>query len=379
MRYARGPLLTGAFNPVEILNPNIGWTDDAAIAFGEDGTGMILSCNEYRPPAPDLGAIVLNITRDDGLTWSPADTLTPYESAAYYWLDIWHWNHWWLACWIDTMRDPGFANWGLRCTFSPNNGRFWYPSQQIDGSGSYQVRGVCGELRPPWVRICMAGWYYLVRPNGYYFSEWDGQIHADSLAPSVSEVHLPPDTVAVGDTLIFSVTAVDNDTVFDVRLDIQCEQDSSWTVVMNRAPTDTFLASWRVPRAGRYRYQLAAEDLWENTSTYPTTGWATFVTEGWIDAVNDPSTFLAGSFTVTIFPNPFNSTTTISLNIPLATRHVTLTTFNLLGQVVREDRLPASVGQIVYHYDAAALASGIYLLRAEAGRFSSTQKIVLLR
>jgi hypothetical protein len=80
-----------------------------------------------------------------------------------------------------------------------------------------------------------------------------------------------------------------------------------------------------------------------------------------------------------IYPNPFNSTTTISLNIPSSARRITLTTYNLLGQVVREDRLPAAVEQISYHYDASALASGIYLLRAEAGAFSQTTKLVVMK
>jgi hypothetical protein len=85
------------------------------------------------------------------------------------------------------------------------------------------------------------------------------------------------------------------------------------------------------------------------------------------------------SFYLLAYPNPFNSTTTISLNVPLSARRVTLTTYNLLGQVVREDRLPAAVGQMVYHYDASALASGIYLLRAEAGALSQTAKLVVMK
>jgi hypothetical protein len=95
--------------------------------------------------------------------------------------------------------------------------------------------------------------------------------------------------------------------------------------------------------------------------------------------VPEPKPKLPDQLAVSIFPNPFNSTTTISLNVPLGARHITLTTFNLLGQVVREDHLPAAVGQMVFHYDASALASGIYLLRVEAGRFLSTQKIMVLR
>jgi hypothetical protein len=82
---------------------------------------------------------------------------------------------------------------------------------------------------------------------------------------------------------------------------------------------------------------------------------------------------------MSVYPNPFNSATTISLTLPFSSHNITLTTFNLLGQVVREDHLPAAVGQVVYHYDASALASGIYLLRAEAGTLSQTTKLVVMK
>ena len=80
-----------------------------------------------------------------------------------------------------------------------------------------------------------------------------------------------------------------------------------------------------------------------------------------------------------IYPNPFNSTTTIALEVPLGVDKVELVTYNVLGQMVRSQEKAVRVGTMRFVYDAGDLATGIYLLRATAGRFSSTQKIMVLK
>jgi hypothetical protein len=79
------------------------------------------------------------------------------------------------------------------------------------------------------------------------------------------------------------------------------------------------------------------------------------------------------------FPNPFNPTTTIHFSLAQQSR-VRLEVFNMLAQrvatLVDEER-PA--GTYSERFDGTHLASGVYLYRLEAGSFTTTQKMVLLR
>ncbi len=79
------------------------------------------------------------------------------------------------------------------------------------------------------------------------------------------------------------------------------------------------------------------------------------------------------------YPNPFNPTTDIPFALPTAT-HVKLEVFNILGQrvaTVIDAQLPA--GRHSGSWDASAQASGVYLYRLEAGEFTETKKMLLLK
>jgi uncharacterized protein (DUF1501 family) len=79
------------------------------------------------------------------------------------------------------------------------------------------------------------------------------------------------------------------------------------------------------------------------------------------------------------YPNPFNPTTTIEYDVAEESV-VSLTVFNELGQEVR--RLEAGVKQRGRHsavFDAAGLSSGIYFYRLNAGGFTETKRMVLVR
>jgi hypothetical protein len=97
-----------------------------------------------------------------------------------------------------------------------------------------------------------------------------------------------------------------------------------------------------------------------------------------VDA-GEPRPELPHELAVNVFPNPFNSTTTIVLEVPVGMDKVELVTYNVLGQIVRSQEMRVRAGTMQFGYDAADLATGIYLLRATAGRFSSVQKMVVLR
>lgn len=84
------------------------------------------------------------------------------------------------------------------------------------------------------------------------------------------------------------------------------------------------------------------------------------------------------------YPNPFNPSTTIRLQLARLS-HVTVTVYNLLGQVVsilKDESLPAGSHDIVWHGDDLAgnpVASGVYFYRAEVADITETKKMVLLR
>lgn len=78
------------------------------------------------------------------------------------------------------------------------------------------------------------------------------------------------------------------------------------------------------------------------------------------------------------YPNPFNPTTTISFGLPVASDY-TLTIYNVQGQVVETISGAAEAGTVDVVWDAQINASGIYFYRLEAGDFSATKKMVLLK
>ncbi|MBU0984106.1 MAG: T9SS type A sorting domain-containing protein [candidate division Zixibacteria bacterium] len=79
------------------------------------------------------------------------------------------------------------------------------------------------------------------------------------------------------------------------------------------------------------------------------------------------------------YPNPFNPTTEIAFALPEASA-VCLKVFNVLGQEVAtlvDNEL--SAGQHAVEWDASDAASGVYFYRIEAGEFTESKKMLLLR
>ena len=79
------------------------------------------------------------------------------------------------------------------------------------------------------------------------------------------------------------------------------------------------------------------------------------------------------------YPNPFNPSTSISLNISDA-GNVNVSVYNLMGQVVSTltgDYMNA--GNYTLTWDASDVVSGMYLIRAETAGYVSTQKLLLIK
>lgn len=79
------------------------------------------------------------------------------------------------------------------------------------------------------------------------------------------------------------------------------------------------------------------------------------------------------------YPNPFNPTTTITYSIPTES-HVVLKVYNMLGQEVATlVNGWLSPGYYSATLNAAALSTGVYIYRLEAGSFTSVKKMMLMK
>lgn len=79
------------------------------------------------------------------------------------------------------------------------------------------------------------------------------------------------------------------------------------------------------------------------------------------------------------YPNPFNPTTNIRFELPEAS-HVSIKVYNMLGQeviTVLNENMPAGYQNVTF--DASKIASGTYIYRMEAGKYSQVKKMTLLK
>ncbi len=90
------------------------------------------------------------------------------------------------------------------------------------------------------------------------------------------------------------------------------------------------------------------------------------------------TSLLPTSFSVTNYPNPFNPTTTISLALPVASDW-TISIFNVAGQKVTSFNGHSEAGVLNVQWNASNVASGIYFYKVNAGQYSATKKMALLK
>lgn len=88
-----------------------------------------------------------------------------------------------------------------------------------------------------------------------------------------------------------------------------------------------------------------------------------------------PGEFLLGQN----YPNPFNPSTTIQFALPKS-EHVTVKIYSVLGQELEtlvNGVQPA--GTYTMRFDASRFTSGVYFYRLQAGQFSQTKKMLLIK
>ncbi|MCF8242618.1 MAG: T9SS type A sorting domain-containing protein, partial [Melioribacteraceae bacterium] len=90
---------------------------------------------------------------------------------------------------------------------------------------------------------------------------------------------------------------------------------------------------------------------------------------------NSPSAFTLSQN----YPNPFNPSTTIKFSIP-RTSEVSLKVYNMLGQEIAElINMQMSSGNYTVNFNAENLSSGIYFYSIQAGDFSASKKMLLIK
>ncbi|MEM1096550.1 MAG: T9SS type A sorting domain-containing protein [Bacteroidota bacterium] len=127
-----------------------------------------------------------------------------------------------------------------------------------------------------------------------------------------------------------------------------------------------------------------ADAFIEGTAPYRFTGGiGSFGVTAWnaSNVANEAEETLPGGFALHgAYPNPFNPQTTISYDLGQAVP-VRLAVYDMLGREVRVllDGVRQATGRHTVAFEAAALPSGTYLYRIEAGAFSATGSLVLLK
>jgi hypothetical protein len=98
-------------------------------------------------------------------------------------------------------------------------------------------------------------------------------------------------------------------------------------------------------------------------------------TTGIIGGANSPKKFSVEQN----YPNPFNPATTIAFHVP-SSSVVSVKVFDVLGREVatllNEEK---SAGDYSVQFDASKLSSGVYIYRLQAGSFTDSKKMVLMK
>jgi hypothetical protein len=126
----------------------------------------------------------------------------------------------------------------------------------------------------------------------------------------------------------------------------------------------------RISAAGNFRLAATATGLANDTSG----------TVGVLNVRRDELSGVPSIFELQQnYPNPFNPSTTIRYGLPSA-EQVSLKIYDMLGrQVATLVNARQAAGRYEATFNAASLSSGIYIYRLQAGSFSQTSKMMLVK
>ena len=98
-----------------------------------------------------------------------------------------------------------------------------------------------------------------------------------------------------------------------------------------------------------------------------------------IHNIQEETDLIPQQYTFTSYPNPFNSSTTISFAVP-AKSEVSIRIFDLSGRIV-DSVVENNYNSGFYNvsYDAGVLPAGLYLMQMTASDFRAVERIVILK
>jgi len=203
--------------------------------------------------------------------------------------------------------------------------------------------------------------WFAVGVNGYMFK--------NSLSIVPVELAALSATVAGNDVNLLWTTASElNNNGFEIE---RKSGEGSWSKVafVKGNGTTTKISEYAFTdkgvKTGKYQYRLKQIDF-DGSFSY---SYAIEV------EVGTPMTFELSQN----FPNPFNPTTTISYRIP-ETSGVTLKIFDVTGtEVMTLVNQKQEAGSYTINFDATNFASGMYIYKIEAGKYSSVKKMMLMK
>ncbi len=211
---------------------------------------------------------------------------------------------------------------------------------------------------------------YLVRTDSIGDTIWT-RIYEGYPSITANGICLAPGGgyVVVG-TINVNIAPWDRAHMFALRVDEQ--GDTLWSRLFSRSDTDEATCILPTPDGA---YVIAGH------SHTPGRGFDMYLVKTLPDPfdtdIHNP--VFPSDFNVSVYPNPFNSTTTLSFSLT-HTSSVSLTIFNLLGQAVYQSDLGRlNAGEHRQIFDASELPSGIYLARVQVGEMSKIRKMVLLK
>jgi len=170
-------------------------------------------------------------------------------------------------------------------------------------------------------------------------------------------------------TLNWSTSSEENNSGFDIE---RKAGDSQWIKIGdaqghgNSNVTNAYSYSDRNLNSEKYNYRLKQIDFNGNYKYY--------------ELANEVVIGTPKKFTLLQnYPNPFNPSTTINFELPIS-NFVSLKVYDMMGKevasLVNENK---AAGFYSVKFDASKLSSGIYFYKIQAGDFSATKKLMLVK
>ena len=208
--------------------------------------------------------------------------------------------------------------------------------------------------------------------KSFYMSEPDTGYSIDNLAPVV-----PGGIIAIGHEDRVEIAWDDNDDndfqYYAIYRSLDSDFDPDTMSTHTYSTIENSFDDTSVEFGETYYYKIVAVDFSGNKSDYSENVYA-LVTDVNLEGEIPTVYGLKQNY-----PNPFNPSTVISYSLP-ESGLVSLKVFDILGQEVADlVNQIKSAGVYEVSFDASNLTTGLYIYRMEAGNFTETKKMLLVK